>query len=66
MTDNDFAQLGLSFCISGDQLVARYDANGNGTIERSEAIAALRDYRNGVGGITRSGVIYLLRLYLNR
>ena len=63
--DNDFAQLGLTFCTPVDPLVARYDANGNGTIERSEAIAALRDYLSGVGGITRSDAVHLLRLYLS-
>ena len=30
-----------------DPLVARYDANGNGTIERGEVIAAIRDYLDG-------------------
>ena len=51
--------------IAGDSLLARYDANGNGTIERSEVIAAIRDYLLGEEGvITRSEVIRLINLYL--
>ena len=51
--------------IAGDSLLARYDANGNGTIERSEVIAAIRDYLFGEEGvITRSEVIRLINLYL--
>ena len=48
----------------GDPLVAQYDANGNGMIERGEVIKAIRDYLGGGGGITRSEVIQLIRLYL--
>ena len=48
-----------------DLLVVRYDANGNGMIERSEVIAAINDYLDGVAGITRSGVIRLINLYLD-
>ena len=46
-----------------DPLVARYDANGNGTIERGEVIAAIRDYLDGED-ISRSEVIRLINLYL--
>ena len=63
--DNDFTQLGLTFCTTGDPLIARYDANGNGTIERSEVIKAINDYLFGEGGsITRADVIRLINLYL--
>ncbi len=41
----------------------RYDANGNGTIERDEVIAGIRDYFNDV--ITRDDVIALIRLYFS-
>ena len=39
----------------------RYDANGNGSIERDEIIAAIRDYFNNL--ITRDDVIAVTRLY---
>ena len=39
----------------------RYDANGNGSIERDEIIAAIRDYFNNL--ITRDDVIAVIRLY---
>ena len=50
----------------GDPLVARYDANGNGTIERGEVIAAINDYLfgEGAGAISRAEVIRLINLYL--
>ena len=50
----------------GDPLVARYDANNNGTIERSEVIKAINDYLFGGGNdaITRADVIKLINLYL--
>ena len=63
--DNDFAQLGLPFCTSGDPLIARYDANGNETIDRNEVIKAINDYLFGEGEpITRAEVIKLINLYL--
>ena len=69
--DNDFAQLGLTFCAPGDPLVARYDdpangGNGNGIIDRSEVIKAINDYLFGEGDqtITRADVIKLINLYL--
>lgn len=42
-------------------LMVKYDINKNGRIDRSEAIAALRDYR--AGEISRSDAITVLRLY---
>ena len=48
----------------GDPLVARYDANNNGMVERGEVITAIREYLGGMGDITRSEVIQLIRLYL--
>ena len=50
----------------GDSLIARYDANGNGMIERSEVITAINDYLFGEGDgvISRSDVIRLINLYL--
>ena len=50
--------------LAGDPLVARYDANDNGMIERSEVIAAINDYLFGGGDITKSEVIRLINLYL--
>ena len=50
---------------SGDPLFDRYDTNGNGTIERGEVIAAIRDYLQGAAGITRANVIRLIRFYLS-
>ena len=48
----------------GDPLVARYDANNNGMVDRGEVITAIREYLGGMGGITRADVIQLIRLYL--
>ena len=63
--DNDLEQLGLSFCPPEDPLVARYDANGNGTIEKSEVIKAINDHLFGTGEpITKEQVIALINLYL--
>ena len=51
---------------SGDPLVNRYDDNGNGTIEKSEVIAAINDYLFGEGdeAISKAEVIELINLYL--
>ena len=51
---------------AGDPLVARYDANNNGTIEKGEVIAAINDYLFGEGdaAISKSDVIRLINLYL--
>ena len=52
--------------VAGDPLVARYDANNNGTIEKSEVIAAINDYLFGTGADapTKAEVIRLINLYL--
>ena len=47
-----------------DPLLAEYDTNNNGTIDRSEAIAAIRGYLAGEAGFSRAEVIAVLRLYL--
>ena len=51
---------------TADPLVARYDANNNGTIEKSEVIAAINDYLFGAGeeAISKAEVIRLINLYL--
>ena len=51
---------------AGDPLVARYDANDNGTIEKGEVIAAINDYLFGEGdrAISKGDVIKLINLYL--
>ena len=51
---------------SRDPLVAWYDANNNGTIERGEVITAINDYlfAGGDDAITRAEVIKLINLYL--
>ena len=61
---NDLAELGLPFCVSS--LADRYDANGNGTIEKSEVIKAINDYLFGQGdqAISKAEVIELINLYL--
>ena len=50
----------------GDPLVAIYDTNRNGRIDRNEVIAAINDYLFGVGEntISRADVIKLINLYL--
>ena len=51
---------------TGDPLIVRYDDNNNGTIEKSEVIAAINDYLFGEGdeAISKSDVIMLINLYL--
>ena len=49
-----------------EDLVARYDANNNNSIERNEVIAAIRDYLNGDEGIARADVIRLNQTLLGR
>ena len=51
---------------AGDPLIVRYDANGNGTIEKNEVIAAINDYLFGEGdeAISKAEVIELINLYL--
>ena len=47
-------------------LVARYDTNNNGTIEKNEVIAAINDFLFGDGdeAISKGDVIRLINLYL--
>ena len=66
VADNDFVQLRLAFCTSEDPLIAWYDANNNGMIDRAEILAAIRDYRTSQEGITRGDLIRLIQLYLSR
>ena len=49
-----------------EDVVARYDANNNGIIEKNEVIAAINDYLFGEGdeAISKSDVIKLINLYL--
>ena len=50
----------------GDPLFARYDANGNGMIDKAEVIQAINDYLFGEGdeAISKAEVIELINLYL--
>ena len=50
---------------SGDPLVAKYDTNRDGTINRNEAIDALRRYLAGDADVPRAEAIAVLRLYLS-
>ena len=64
---NDLAVAGASTVTvsSGDPLITRYDANNNGTIEKSEVIKAITDYLFGEGEpISKAEVIKLITLYL--
>ena len=51
-----------------EDVVDRYDANGNGTIEKNEVIKAINDYLFGTGNDTpapsKADVIKLINLYL--
>ena len=51
---------------AGDPLIVRYDANGNGMIEKNEVINAINDYLFGEGdeAISKVEVIRLINLYL--
>ena len=51
---------------AGDPLIDRYDANGNGKIEKKEVIEAIKDYLFGEGdeAISKGDVIRLIKLYL--
>ena len=51
--------------VSQDPVIARYDANNNGEIEKSEVIKAINDYLFGGGDpTTKADVIKLINLYL--
>ena len=49
-----------------DSLVARYDTNNNGQIEKNEVVKAINDYLFGVGDeqITKAQVIEIINRYL--
>ena len=50
---------------AGDPLIDRYDANGNGKIDKDEVIKAIKDYfGEGDEAISKSDVIKLIKLYL--
>ena len=51
---------------TSEQLEDRYDANNDGTIEKSEVIEAINDYLfgQGNGAISKAEVIELINLYL--
>ena len=53
----------LSNVAKAEDLVNRYDADGNGTIEKGEVIAAINDYLFA-GVISKEDVIKLINLYL--
>ena len=53
-----------SMVTAADPLLAEYDTNKNGTIERSEVIAAINRYLDGEAGITRPEVIAVINRYL--
>ena len=50
----------------GDSLVGRYDANGNGMIDKPEVIQAINDYlfSEGDEAISKAEVIKLINIYL--
>jgi hypothetical protein len=47
-------------------LIARYDVNKNGVIEKREVIRAISDYFSGVEGLTKADVIRLISIYFDR
>lgn len=50
---------------AGGPLFLRYDANRNGTIEKSEVIVAINEYLfGGDGSTSKADVIELINLYL--
>ena len=58
--DNDFEELGLSFCDPLSDLITRYDANGNGVIDRSEYVAFVLDYLRGTQNISRDVYVHFV------
>ena len=48
-----------------DQLLANYDANGNGVIDRSDVLTAITRYLDNEEGVTRADVIALINRYLD-
>ena len=68
VADNDFSELGLSFCASGNSLadlITRYDTNDNGVIERSELAQVINDYYFGEGeqALSKSDLTKLMNFY---
>ena len=49
---------------SADAVLAQFDSDDSGTIERSEVITAIRGYLAGTSDATRAEVIALIRRYL--
>ena len=50
---------------AGDPLLARYDTDQNGEIERAEVFAGIEDYLDGgADAPTRADVFKLIELYL--
>ena len=47
-----------------DELLAKFDTNGNGSFERSEVIDAITRYLNDEVGVTRAEVIAVITRYL--
>ena len=63
VSDNDFAQLGLPFCLPGGPLVTRYDTNSDGAIDIGELFTAIDDYFDG---LIRIGELFtIIDLYLS-
>ena len=63
-TSNASAEITVTITVTTStlgELGDRYDANGNGSIERDEVIAAIRDYFKDL--ISRDDVIAVIRLY---
>ena len=52
--------------VDDDALLERYDTNGDGRIDKNEALAAINDYLFGTGDeqITKAEVIEIINLYL--
>ena len=48
-----------------DRLLANYDADDNGVIDRSDVIAAINRYLDEEEGVTRADVIALINRYLD-
>ena len=63
VADNDFAELELPFCASGDPLIAGYDANGDGAIDISELFSAIDHYF--AGRIDISQLFGVIELYFS-
>ena len=49
---------------SADAVLANFDSDSSGTIERSEVIAGIQDYLTGTSDVSRAEVIALIQRYL--